>query len=176
MTASIIFHQLSRTTPRHALSKLESPQFCHLRISASLPRRCFVSTFRSQSWHPAPNRVSRRLIKSHVHVLQPTRAPFSSSPERPSDPSSDQDAPVMFSDPSRSDLYYHFLTSEPPVFALSFLSSPPPDYNSPSVIGWLPAQTLGEEDEAGLNDFKENRRYRYACVLQLINLTIVLHV
>lgn len=28
--------------------------------------------------------------------------------------------------------------------------------DSASVIGWLPAQTLGKEDEAGLNDFQEN--------------------
>jgi hypothetical protein len=67
-----------------------------------------------------------------------------------------------FSDPTRPDLFYHFL--EPPtflsevvpVYALSFLSSvPSPD--SSTIIGWLPAQTQSHTDEAGLNDFQENR-------------------
>jgi len=70
-----------------------------------------------------------------------------------------------FSDPTRPNLFYHFL--EPPtplsevvpVYALSFLSSvPSPD--SSTIIGWLPAQTQSHTDEAGLNDFQENPKFR----------------
>ena len=69
-------------------------------------------------------------------------------------------------DPSRPDLFYHFLP-EPdpsqsiPVYALSFLSAPPPSPRSASILGWLPAVTdAGTEDvDAGLNDFVENSAY-----------------
>lgn len=71
-------------------------------------------------------------------------------------------APTSFSDPSRPDLYYHLVhlestTSTQPVFALSFLPTPPSSADSSTVIGWLPASTLQGDDEAGLNDFKQNR-------------------
>ncbi|KAH7882954.1 hypothetical protein F5I97DRAFT_2066612 [Phlebopus sp. FC_14] len=76
-------------------------------------------------------------------------------------------------DPSRPDLFYH-LTSLPhpsdssqstPVYALSFLQSPPPSDRSPTIIGWLPAVVVGEHKDvdAGLNDFVENPRFR--CLL-----------
>lgn len=69
---------------------------------------------------------------------------------------------ASLTDPTRPDLHYHLvdpptpLSSSIPAFALSFLSSPPPT-NSSTVIGWLPAAATGNDDEAGLNDFKENR-------------------
>ncbi|KAI9460679.1 hypothetical protein HD554DRAFT_2206852 [Boletus coccyginus] len=73
-------------------------------------------------------------------------------------------------DPSRPDLFYHLLplprdpdpSQSIPVYALSFLSVPPSSPRSATVLGWLPAVTeagTGEED-AGLNDFVENPRFR----------------
>lgn len=47
------------------------------------------------------------------------------------------------------------------VYAVSFLTQPPPTPDSCSVIGWLPAETAGDADaEAGLNDFVENPKFR----------------
>jgi hypothetical protein len=72
---------------------------------------------------------------------------------------------ISFADPSRPDLFYHLIpppspySSKVPAFALSFLHTPPLSRDSSTVIGWLPASTEGQEDEAGLNDFKENRRH-----------------
>ena len=72
-----------------------------------------------------------------------------------------------FADPDRSDLFYHLFTpptslsSAHPVFALSFLLTPPPSVVSSSVIGWLPASGQGES--AGLNDFVENGAFRAGC-------------
>jgi len=46
---------------------------------------------------------------------------------------------------------------------LSFLSSPPPTPDSCTIIGWLPAESsseLSQDQEAGLNDFKENAKFR----------------
>ncbi|KAI0324572.1 hypothetical protein GY45DRAFT_1288675 [Cubamyces sp. BRFM 1775] len=69
-----------------------------------------------------------------------------------------------FADPDRPDLFYHLfpaptsISSSTPVFALSFLSEPPPSVLSCSVIGWLPAS--GEGEQAGLNDFVENELFR----------------
>ncbi|KAG1737494.1 uncharacterized protein EDB91DRAFT_1140164 [Suillus paluster] len=67
------------------------------------------------------------------------------------------------SDPSRPDLFYHVvsLPMSPSVYALSFLTQPPPTPDSCSVIGWLPAETTSEGGaEAGLNDFVENPKFR----------------
>jgi hypothetical protein len=84
-------------------------------------------------------------------TLQPyTRAPLSSQS-------------TSFPDPSRPDLFYHLVdpptpfSSSAPAFALSFLSSPPAASDSRTIIGWLPAQSKGSDEGAGLNDFKENR-------------------
>ena len=66
-------------------------------------------------------------------------------------------------DPSRPDIYYHLVhRSEPPSpsYALSFLPEPPATEHSETVLGYLPAATLsGETEEAGLNDFVQNRQY-----------------
>jgi len=73
--------------------------------------------------------------------------------------------PPPVQDPSRLGLYYHFipppnaLSSLKPVFALSFLDTPPPSAQSATIIGFLPAAAEGGEDEAGLNDFMENRPF-----------------
>ncbi|KAI0672292.1 hypothetical protein C8Q78DRAFT_740552 [Trametes maxima] len=69
-----------------------------------------------------------------------------------------------FPDPDRPDLFYHLfpaptsISSSAPVFAISFLSEAPPSVLSSAVVGWLPASGQGEE--AGLNDFVENERFR----------------
>ncbi|KAF5392742.1 hypothetical protein D9757_000811 [Collybiopsis confluens] len=74
--------------------------------------------------------------------------------------------PGSFSDPTRLDLFYHFLepptplSSSAPAYALSFLPSPPPSAESSSIIGFLPAGTSDADQEAGLNDFKENPKFR----------------
>ncbi|EIW80050.1 hypothetical protein CONPUDRAFT_28306, partial [Coniophora puteana RWD-64-598 SS2] len=77
--------------------------------------------------------------------------------------------PQTLADPTRPDLFYHLVSlpssssSAPPtqVYAVSFLSSSPPTPDSASVIGWLPAETEGaQEQDAGLNDFRENSKFR----------------
>lgn len=73
---------------------------------------------------------------------------------------------TSFRDPARPDLHYHLvdpptpLSSKLPSFALSFLPSPPSNGSS-TVVGWLPAATTANDDEAGLNDFVENREPIY---------------
>lgn len=71
---------------------------------------------------------------------------------------------TSFPDPDRPELFYHLV--EPPnalsntnaAFALSFLPEVPPTSDSSAVIGWLPAAAESEAQEAGLNDFRENRK------------------
>lgn len=85
--------------------------------------------------------------------------PFSST----SQTSDSANPSTSFPDPERPDLFYHLfepptdISHTSPVFALSFLSTPPPFVRSCTVIGWLPASAPGEKEEgAGLNDFVEN--------------------
>ncbi|PCH37364.1 hypothetical protein WOLCODRAFT_158090 [Wolfiporia cocos MD-104 SS10] len=52
------------------------------------------------------------------------------------------------------------VSSEIPVYALSFLFKPPANVQSATVIGWLPAIADRSSDEAGLNDFIGNVRFR----------------
>ena len=77
---------------------------------------------------------------------------------------SDTSAPAApMTEPSRGDLFYHVLppptpiSSSLPAFGVSFLNKPPHSADSCAIIGWLPAVSEGEGQEAGLNDFKENR-------------------
>ncbi|KAI0050281.1 hypothetical protein FA95DRAFT_1555789 [Auriscalpium vulgare] len=78
----------------------------------------------------------------------------------------EEDSQTTFSDPSRSELFYHLvppptpLSRTHPVFAVSLLPHAPPRPDSSTVLGWLPAETPGNEDQAGLNDFKENPAFR----------------
>jgi hypothetical protein len=71
--------------------------------------------------------------------------------------------PTTFEDPSRKGLFYHFvppptpLSNTRPVFAISLLADAPPSSESSTVLGWLPAETPGDDHDAGLNDFVENR-------------------
>jgi hypothetical protein len=74
--------------------------------------------------------------------------------------SSKQSAPIT--DPSRPELFYHILSPPTPIspslpaYGLSFISTPPPSVDSSTIIGWLPAVSQDEGQEASLNDFKEN--------------------
>ena len=88
---------------------------------------------------------------------------------------------IVFSDPHRPGLFYHFmnpptpLSHTRPAFGLSFLHKAPPAVNSAAVIGWLPAQTYGPDDdnnnnngvvadkatEASLHDFRGNRKFLF---------------
>ncbi|KAI0251847.1 hypothetical protein BJV78DRAFT_1125541 [Lactifluus subvellereus] len=78
---------------------------------------------------------------------------------------SDEPFQTTFEDPSRKGLFYHLvppptpLSNTHPVFALSLLPDPPPLSKSCTVLGWLPAETPGDDHEAGLNDFVENARF-----------------
>ncbi|KAJ7075110.1 hypothetical protein B0H15DRAFT_867888 [Mycena belliarum] len=100
---------------------------------------------------------SSSLASRHASLCNATRIrqPYStSSPSKTS-----------FADPSRPDLHYHLvdpptpLSSSVPAFALSFLSNLP-SATSTTVLGWLPAQTAGNDEVAGLNDFIENPNFR----------------
>ncbi|KAI0342322.1 hypothetical protein BDW22DRAFT_1407477 [Trametopsis cervina] len=73
-----------------------------------------------------------------------------------SEPSAHQ---TSFADPDRPELFYHLFHPQDstPVFALSFLPDAPKRVDSYAVLGWLPALEGGE---AGLNDFKENPKFR----------------
>ena len=72
----------------------------------------------------------------------------------------------ILADPERPDLFYHLL--EPPsavsatnyVFGLSFLNTlkSKGDARTLQIIGYLPASEGGHAIEAGLNDFRENRK------------------
>jgi hypothetical protein len=84
---------------------------------------------------------------------------------------------IVFPDPNRPDLYYHFVNPPTPLsltlptFALSFLRESPPSVDSATVIGWLLAQTqkvnVSEasnesseplQSDASLQDFRGNRK------------------
>jgi hypothetical protein len=102
--------------------------------------------------HLSSSRPSTRLFRPSFYCLSPRESihrHFSNSQLQKS-----------FPDPSRGDLFYHFF-SPPPVYALSFLSTPPPSVDSCTVIGWLPAVAEREGQETGLRDFKENRECNY---------------
>jgi len=49
------------------------------------------------------------------------------------------------------------LSTTRPVFPVSLLADAPSSPESSTVLGWLPAETPGDDCNAGLNDFVENR-------------------
>lgn len=99
----------------------------------------------------APPRVLRHFTSSPVHAL-PSDGP---SPELPTSTTS-------FEDPSRKGLFYHLvppptpLSATRPVFAVSLLADAPPSPESSTVLGWLPAETPGDDCNVGFNDFVKN--------------------
>ena len=104
----------------------------------------------------APPQAPRHFTSSSVHALS-SSAP---SPEIPTSTTG------TFEDPLRKGLFYHLvqpptpLSATRPVFALSLLADAPPHPESSTVLGWLPAETPGDDCNAGLNDFVENRALR----------------
>lgn len=100
-----------------------------------------------------------------IHPIRPTPS-FYPYPIGRRQHSQSSDQPPM-TDPTRPDLFYHILSPPTPLspslpaFGLSFLPRKPYSPHSSAIIGWLPAAALegGEGQEAGLNDFRENRAY-----------------
>jgi len=94
-------------------------------------------------------------------MRMPPRKYLTTSPE-----ASSESNYCVTTDPERPDLFYHLL--KPPsavsatnhVFGLSFLDTlkSKEDVRSSRIIGYLPASEGGHPIEAGLNDFKENRK------------------
>ncbi|KAJ4486894.1 hypothetical protein C8R41DRAFT_768434 [Lentinula lateritia] len=98
-------------------------------------------------------------LHTSCHISFPNSATSSSGHDLPSG---------SFVDHTRPDLFYHLsepptpLSPDAPVYALSFLPSASPVSNSATIIGWLPASTERQtEQDAGLNDFKENIKFRH---------------
>ncbi|KAF8718927.1 hypothetical protein AX14_011651 [Amanita brunnescens Koide BX004] len=119
--------------------------------------------------------VSRRVWHPIRHP-GPTfpRANFHCSSRQRSNKPSASPGPTSFRDPERPDLYYHLVgpptpvSASQPAFALSFLPAQPKTTDARAIIGWLPAvleqngsMSQGQE-EAGLNDFVENAKFREA--------------
>lgn len=102
--------------------------------------------------------LTRHPLTSHLLSVRPSSRSFSTPGTSP-----EAQPQTSFADPDRPDLFYHLweppnaASERTPVFALSFLSTPPPSVRSSTVIGWLPAGAQGKEEGAGLNDFVENR-------------------
>lgn len=153
-----------QTSPKttKALCKIAKTLFFSHATSSRSLSRSFI-TF------PACRRVQfRALVERRTQTI--TRHEFVNYPYFYSSLASSTKAELetelasgSFSDPSRPDLFYHPLSpptpasSVFPVYALSFLPTPPPSAESSTIIGWLPAGTNNGEQEAGLNDFQENR-------------------
>ncbi|KAM5533009.1 hypothetical protein V8D89_013351 [Ganoderma adspersum] len=144
---------LSRTTKR-----LISPQ-CTGRL-----RLCSRALWTVNATLYSPTPVSCDPSRPHRTPAFPRIVPQLSRTISSSIPRRNTAVAQSFADPDRSDLFYHLFTpptslsSAHPVFALSFLPTPPPSVVSSSVIGWLPAS--GEGEGAGLNDFVENDHFR----------------
>ncbi|KAG2347114.1 hypothetical protein BDR05DRAFT_1057145 [Suillus weaverae] len=115
---------------------------CTIRPSSSLPCRKFFIRIPSAHTFRVPSPISRTNFALFARYSTSNSA---------------------ISDPSRPDLFYHpvSLPTIGSVYAVSFLTQPPPTPDSCSVMGWLPAETAGEADaEAGLNDFVDNPKFR----------------
>ncbi|TFK31460.1 hypothetical protein BDQ12DRAFT_694114 [Crucibulum laeve] len=142
---------------RQALLRAQQPATRSSRRICSITRR-FPSSLSSIP-HPHPH-PSHPILKCTIHTTLP---PYS--------------ALTSFPDPSRPDLFYHFLDAPTPLhpslpaFALSFLPTPPARADSASIIGWLPAQIyeadaerqddlgLEKQQDAGLHDFHPNPEF-----------------
>lgn len=156
---------VSRFTSRQHLTPLRTSVRC-LALAAHQP-----ITLRSTNPPRPPPLHSARVLPTHLHSSslfwrqQSTQVPTNQGNQGQS-----QGAVQSFPDPDRPDLFYHLfapptaLSSTMPVFALSFLASPPSSILSSTILGWLPAS--GEGDGAGLNDFVENGElWLWGCLL-----------
>lgn len=108
--------------------------------------------------------IPARMLWRQIYVSKPRILPRGySTASRGANPEPDF---RILADPERPDLFYHLF--EPPsaisatnhVFGLSFLNTLESKDNARSlrIIGYLPASEAGRAIEAGLNDFKENRK------------------
>ncbi|KAI0057271.1 hypothetical protein BV25DRAFT_1909551 [Artomyces pyxidatus] len=103
---------------------------------------------------------------SRLSSVQLPPRPYTLARRQITSTSSLHDQQTVFKDPSHEGLFYHLvppptpLSETHPVFAVSLLETPPTHSTSSTILGWLPAETPGEEDTAGLNDFRENPRFR----------------
>ncbi len=129
-----------------------------------------VSSTRRAWIRRRPQSAPLSSLASHVERLALPHSPrhhrqFTSSPPS-SGPSPEIPTSTTFEDPSRKGLFYHLVPPPTPlsdtrsVFALSLLADAPPSSESRTVLGWLPAETPGDDRDAGLNDFVENRAPR----------------
>ncbi|KAF8480061.1 hypothetical protein DFH94DRAFT_630740 [Russula ochroleuca] len=113
-------------------------------------RRAWLVRRPQSSSRPRPPLSFRHFTSSSAHALPDGPPPASTS---------------TFEDPSRKGLFYHLvppptpLSATRPVFAVSLLADAPPSAESSTVLGWLPAETPGNDRDAGLNDFVENPRF-----------------
>ncbi|KAI0827361.1 hypothetical protein BC628DRAFT_1318519 [Trametes gibbosa] len=114
----------------------------------------------------SPTRTPARSTHIRIRTLQSNSVrACSAAPTREYSTGSNAPPPAStLPDPDRPDLFYHLyhapnaISARDPIFAVAFLSDPPPSVLSAVVIGWLPASGAGEE--AGLNDFVENEQFR----------------
>ncbi|RPD61644.1 hypothetical protein L226DRAFT_461226 [Lentinus tigrinus ALCF2SS1-7] len=146
---------LPKTIPRLTNGRHLTSLRTSVRSVSLAANQAVRSTSHLRSLHPA----SARIVPTFPFTCQRRRQ----SNQAPST-QGQQGAVQSFPDPDRPDLFYHLfapptsLSSTTPVFALSFLETPPPSILSSTVLGWLPASGAG--DGAGLNDFVENERFR----------------
>ncbi|ESK83910.1 hypothetical protein Moror_7570 [Moniliophthora roreri MCA 2997] len=136
---------LTRPTTAFTARRLSTRPPLSFRVGIGCPRQISALALRAQVGRP----------QLHLQALRPISSSSSYYNEQ---------TPTSFPDPSRPDLFYHLVTpptsptslsATSPVFAVSFLPTPPPTSDSSTIIGWVPA---GEE--SGLNDFVENPKFR----------------
>ncbi|KAI0657512.1 hypothetical protein C8Q70DRAFT_1001854 [Cubamyces menziesii] len=145
-TFSVIRTVLRKSAARARIPRIAGSSSLH---TASFPLKSFARSLSTRTSLP--------------HLPLSTACRYYTSGSQTSHPEVGR-AVQSFADPDRPDLFYHLfpaptsISSSTPVFALSFLSEPPPSVLSCSVIGWLPAS--GEGEQAGLNDFVENELFR----------------
>ncbi|KAF8899580.1 hypothetical protein CPB84DRAFT_1709492 [Gymnopilus junonius] len=150
------------------------------RTPSSIPSIVLRGLTRSYSGRPVLTRTKyspfrRYHITFPFHLLN-TLSTSQTTPIRPNSRTYTTTTPVniVYAVPERSDLFYHvrFIVTptshEQAVFAFSFLDVPPPDVDSPVVIGCLPAQSYITEnpeekdtpgDELTLEDFVPNPNF-----------------
>ncbi|KAH9854568.1 hypothetical protein C2E23DRAFT_725907 [Lenzites betulinus] len=149
MTNTCVTHSIRSATQRSIRRTLacSAPRLATARLS---------SLSRPPTRPPHPRQDALHSLV--VDTLRTTQRRGYSSSSNASPPAS------TLPDPDRPDLFYHLynapnaVSAHGPIFALSFLPEAPPSILSDAVIGWLPASGAGEE--AGLNDFVENEKFR----------------
>lgn len=108
-----------------------------------------------------PHQRHVRVITTRINTLKPVHPHFFRKcrnaafcfniPRQYTRTFTSQTTDIVFPDPARPDLFYHFvypptpLSHTTPAFALSFLETTPPSVDSPTIIGWLPAQTYSTD-------------------------------